>query len=106
MPLRALPWSLAFNRRNADTPVPNFSLPGLDQFANIVIVNDLNLNIGPDVSAPQAGIQNVYQIADNLSWNKGPHDLKFGFDGRDLIAASTFISAAGATTNGPLCKST
>jgi hypothetical protein len=82
---------LAFNRRNADTPVPNFSLPGLDQFPNIVIVNDLNLNIGPDVNAPQAGIQNVYQFADNLSWNKGHHDLKFGFDGRDLIAASTFI---------------
>ena len=82
---------LAFNRRNADTPVPNLSLPGLDQFPNIVIVNDLNLNIGPDVSAPQAGIQNVYQLADNFSWIKGRHDLKFGFDGRDLIAASTFI---------------
>ena len=82
---------LAFNRRNADTPVPNFSLPGLDQFPNIVIVNDLNLNIGPDVNAPQAGIQNVYQIADNVSWTRGRHDLKFGFDGRDLIAASTFI---------------
>jgi len=82
---------LAFNRRNADTPVPNFTLPGLDQFPQIVIVNDLNLNIGPDPNAPQAGIQTVYQIADNVSWTKGRHDFKFGLDGRDLIAASTFI---------------
>jgi hypothetical protein len=49
------------------------------------------LNIGPDPNAPQAGIQNVYQLADNVSWTKGRHDFKFGFDGRDLIAASTFI---------------
>jgi hypothetical protein len=82
---------LAFNRYNDNIVVPDFKFPGLDQFPNIVIVNDLNLNIGPDANAPQATIQSVYQIADNLSWVKGRHTLKFGFDGRDLIAASTFI---------------
>src|SRR5437763_4705301 len=52
---------------------------------------DLNLNIGPDPNGPQATLQTTYQLVDNVSWNKGRHDLKFGFDGRDLIAASTFI---------------
>jgi hypothetical protein len=82
---------LAFNRFNQDTQVPTPSYPGLDVFPNVVIRNDLNLNIGPDPNGPQATLQTTYQIVDNVSWNKGKHDLKFGFDGRDLIAASTFI---------------
>src|SRR5205823_10889999 len=71
--------------------VPDFKYPGLDVFPNIQIQDDLNVQIGPHTSAPQATIQNVYQITDNVSWVKGRHDLKFGFDGRDNIAASTFI---------------
>ena len=82
---------VAFNRYNDDIQVPNFSYPGLDVFPNVVIRNDLNLNIGPDPNGPQATVQTTYQIVDNVSWTKGKHDLKFGFDGRDLIAASTFI---------------
>ncbi len=82
---------LAFNRFNSDTQVPNFSYPGLDVFPNVVMRTDLNLNIGPDPNGPQAQVQTVYQIVDNVTWVKGKHDFKFGFDGRDLIAASTFI---------------
>ncbi len=82
---------LAFNRYNSDTQIPNSTYPGLDVFPNVVMRNDLNLNIGPDPNGPQGTLQTTYQIVDNVSWNKGRHDLKFGFDGRSLIAASTFI---------------
>ena len=82
---------LAFNRYNDDIQVPDFAFPGLDAFPNIVIRDDLNLNIGPNPNGPQATIQTTYQIVDNVSWQKGRHELKFGFDGRSLIAASTFI---------------
>lgn len=82
---------LAYNRYNDSSPVPNFSYPGLDVFPNIQIQNDLSVQIGPFTSGPQATIQNTYQIVDNVSWNHGRHDLKFGFDGRKLISASTFI---------------
>ncbi len=82
---------LAFNRYNDNIIVPDFSYPGLDVFPNVAARNDLNLNIGPDPNGPQATLQTTYQIVDNVSWIKGKHDLKFGFDGRDLIAASTFI---------------
>jgi hypothetical protein len=51
----------------------------------------LNVQIGPQPNGPQATIQTTYQINDNVSWTKGRHDFKFGFDGRSLIAASTFI---------------
>src|SRR5215467_13441861 len=82
---------LAGSRYNSDVPTPNISYPGLDVFPNIVIRNDLKLQIGPNPVAPQAQLQTTYQIIDNLSWIKGRHDLKFGFDGRDLIAGSTFV---------------
>lgn len=82
---------LAFNRYNANTPLPNAQFPGLDQFPNIVIYNDLGVQLGPDPNAPQATVQSTYELVDNLSWVKGRHDVKFGVDLRDQIAASTFI---------------
>jgi len=82
---------LAFNRYNDNIAVPDFKYPGLDVFPNIQIADDLNVQLGPNPNGPQATIQTTYQINDNVSWTKGKHDFKFGFDGRSLIAASTFI---------------
>jgi len=82
---------LAYNRFNDDIAVPATQFPGLDMFPNIV-VRDLGTQIGPDVNSPQNVVQNTYQIADNLTWIKGKHSLKFGFDGRDLISSINFIS--------------
>jgi hypothetical protein len=82
---------LAYNRFDNNNQAPNISYPGLDQFPNIVIYNDLGAQIGPDPNAPQAIAQNSYQLIDNLSWVKGRHDLKFGVDARDQIAGNTFI---------------
>jgi hypothetical protein len=82
---------LAYNRYNDNISIPDFQYPGLDIFPNIQIQNDLNVQIGPNPNAPQATVQNVYQVTDNISWTRGRHDLKFGADWRDLIAASTFI---------------
>ena len=80
---------LGYNRTNNTTPAGNFQFPGLDSFPNIQ-VSDLNLQIGPDPNAPQFGIQNTYQLVDNVSWIKGRHTFKFGFDGRKLIAPQVF----------------
>ncbi len=82
---------LAYNRFDNNTQSPNVPYPGLDQFPNIVIYNDLGVQLGPDPNAPQTTAQNTYQLIDNLSWVKGRHDLKFGFDARDQIAGNTFI---------------
>lgn len=80
---------LGYNRYNNTTPAGNFQYPGLDSFPNIQ-VSDLNLQIGPDPNAPQFTIQNTYQLVDNVSWIKGRHTFKFGFDGRKLIAPQVF----------------
>ncbi len=85
---------LAYNRFNQNVPIPsNLKFPGLDQFPNLTF-SDLSLQMGPNPNAPQASINNTYQLVENLSWTKGRHDLKFGVDARDLIAASTFIQRA------------
>jgi hypothetical protein len=83
---------LAFNRFSQFYTVPsNLKYPGLDVFPNITFDTDLGLNIGPDGNAPQYSIQNTYQLVDNLSWTKGKHTIKFGFDGRNVISPQHFI---------------
>src|SRR5579864_6206240 len=82
---------LAYNRFNDNIAAPAIQFPGLDMFPNIVL-RDLGTQIGPDINAPQVVIQNTYQFADNLTWIKGNHSLKFGFDGRDNTAGINFIS--------------
>ncbi|HEY4364189.1 MAG TPA: carboxypeptidase regulatory-like domain-containing protein [Bryobacteraceae bacterium] len=82
---------LAYNRFDSNTTIPNAAYPGLSAFPNLVIGELNGMQLGPDPTGPQANIQNIYQLSDNLSWVKGKHDLKFGFDARDMIAGSTFV---------------
>ena len=78
-----------YNRNNAFTAVPNTPFPGLDVFPNITI-NELNVNVGPDPNGPQGGIQNIYELTNNLSYTHGKHSFKFGFDGQDSISPQVF----------------
>jgi hypothetical protein len=80
---------LGFNRYSNNYPAGNFKWPGLDQYPNINIF-DLNAQLGPDGNAPQGGAQNQYQITNNVSWTKGKHSLKFGFDGWKQISPQSF----------------
>jgi hypothetical protein len=47
--------------------------------------------IGLAVNLPQFRFNNTYQILDNLSWSKGSHSLKFGFDFRRVQVKSLFL---------------
>jgi hypothetical protein len=78
-----------FNDRRSVQSGQNF--PGLDVFPTIGLTNDLNLVLGPFTDAPQATTQNTYQVVDNMTWNVGRHDIKFGFDGRDAISSMDFV---------------
>ena len=79
-----------YNRYNDDIPAGNFQFPGLDVFPNITIEDDLNLQLGPFSDAPQSTVINTYQLIDNVSWTKGPHSMKFGWEGRKYIAPQFF----------------
>jgi hypothetical protein len=81
---------LGYNRYNNSTPAGNFKFPGLDSFPNLQPDDNLGLQLGPDGNAPQFTIQNLYQLTDNVSWTKGRHQFKFGFDGRKYISPQSF----------------
>ena len=80
---------LGYNRYSQNYPAGNFKYPGLDQFPNVEIF-ELGAQLGPDPNAPQFGIQNLYQLADNVSWTRGKHTFKFGFDGWKQISPQSF----------------
>jgi Carboxypeptidase regulatory-like domain len=81
---------IGFNRFTQSFNGGNFNYPGLDSFPNLQI-NDLNqLQIGPDPNAPQSANQNTYQATEAMTWTKGAHTLKFGVEGRKIIAPQTF----------------
>lgn len=81
---------IGFNRYYNSTPSGNYSFPGLDAFPTIYIYDQGFSQYGPDGNAPQSTIQNLYQFTDNLSWTKGKHTMRFGFDGRKYISPQSF----------------
>jgi Carboxypeptidase regulatory-like domain len=80
---------IAFRRSVGNFPVSDITFPGLNVFPNIQL-DDLGVNIGPNPNSPQTGIENNYQIVNNLTWIKGNHSFKFGGDFRILISPQTF----------------
>lgn len=84
---------IGFNRFTQNFIVGPQSYPGLDQFPNLEFYDtsgNITTQIGPDPNAPQFTIQNLYQITDNVSYTKGKHTLKIGFDGRKYISPQGF----------------
>jgi outer membrane receptor protein involved in Fe transport len=81
---------LGFNRYFNNTPSGNIAYPGLDSFPSLYIYDQDGLEYGPDGNAPQSTIQNLYQFTDNVSWVKGNHTIKIGFDGRKYISPQSF----------------
>jgi len=85
---------LGFNHEIATTPAGNFKFPGLDAFPNLQFADLGGLQIGPDSVSPQSTAQNTYQLTDNVSWTKGTHTIRIGFDGRRYITPTQFEQAA------------
>ena len=82
---------LAFTRSSDNLPAGDFEFPGLDSFPNITIEQDLDIQIGPYNVSPQRGVQNTYQIVNNVTFIRGRHTLKFGADVRRNITSELFV---------------
>jgi len=88
---------IGFNRYANSTVVGPQTYPGLDSFPNLEfsdLSGSVTAQIGPDPNAPQFTIQNLYQLTDNVSYTKGKHTLKIGFDGRKYISPQGFTQRA------------
>lgn len=68
----------------------NFTFPGLDQFPNLQFADLNGLQVGPDPNAPQFTVQGTYQLTDNVSWNKGNHNIKIGVEWLKYISPQSF----------------
>ncbi len=80
---------MGYNRFYNITAAPG-TFPGMNTFPNIII-DDLNVDIGPDDTAPQSLIQDTYQGSDSVLWNKGRHAIKAGFEFRDVISPQVIV---------------
>lgn len=85
---------VGFNRFEQLIVVGPQKFPGLDSFPNLTFFDQGNFSIGPDGNAPQFTIQNLYQLTDNVSYTKGRHTVKLGFDGRKYISPQGFTQRA------------
>jgi hypothetical protein len=81
---------IGYNREYSITPVAGPTFPGLGVFPDLVFY-DADIDIGPDPNGPQSGIQNLYQVTNNITYTKGKHTMKFGVDGRKYISPQNFI---------------
>ncbi|HMF75921.1 MAG TPA: TonB-dependent receptor [Bryobacteraceae bacterium] len=77
-------------RSNSQQGIPAGNLPTPAQLGTGIISDDptgpplvglqgSNLNLGYNPNGPTTRIDNTYNFADNLSWTRGNHNLKFGF---------------------------
>jgi len=83
---------VGFNRYYNVTPVGNTPFSSaVPDFPNLTFIDLGQLNVGPDPNGPQSTIQNTYQFSDAVSWTKGRHSAKFGFEGRKIISPQFFI---------------
>ena len=85
---------VGFNRYTNTLTAGNFTYPGLDQFPTFQFYDQGFITVGPDGNAPQFTIQNLYQATDNISYVKGKHTFKIGFDGRKYISPQGFTQRA------------
>ena len=85
---------LGFNRYSNTLGAGNFTYPGLDQFPTFQFYDQGDITVGPDGNAPAFTIQNLYQATDNISYVKGKHTFKIGFDGRKYISPQGFTQRA------------
>jgi hypothetical protein len=90
-PMISNEFRVGYNRVANDYGVPNLKFPGLDAFPNLTIDDLGGINLGPAPNNPQYGVQNTYQVVNNLTWIKGDHTLKLGVEGRKSISPQKFI---------------
>ena len=112
---------LTFNRvSNGDFPqgqgasinrqlgLPELSTNPRDWGLTLISVNGFS-PIGDEPTSPEHGTTNTYQIADNATWTRGRHLVKFGFDLRLLqqnayrdIESRGFFNFTGLLLGNPL----
>lgn len=80
---------VGYNRSGDDRSSGSLQFPGLDAFPNLQF-NDLSLGMGPFFIYPQVNRTGVYQASNTLTWMKGAHAVKAGYDVRKVNGTFSF----------------
>ena len=81
-------YSRNYNRRSA----PDFTYPGLDSFPTLAFDDIRGLQLGANPANPNGQIQDELQLSDTITATRGRHTLKIGYDFRDIILSTSFVS--------------
>jgi hypothetical protein len=81
-------YSRNYNRRSA----PNLTYPGLDSFPTLSFDDMVGLQLGANPANPNGQIQDELQLSDAITLTRGRHTLKFGYDFRDILLSTSFVS--------------
>lgn len=82
---------LAYSRNNNRRPAGDFTFPGLDTFPAILF-DDLGLQLGANPNFPNGQVQGSLQVADTITRTLSRHTIKAGYDFRDVILTTSFVS--------------
>lgn len=72
---------LAYHRQTTNFAVVNSAAQNIPN----IVIGEIPLNIGPPGSVPSGSFNDIYQLMDDVSWQKGRHLFKFGVDLRNNI---------------------
>ncbi len=75
---------LAYHRQTTNFAVVN---PAAQNIPNIIL-GQIPLQIGPPGSVPSGSFNDIYQLLDDVSWQKGKHLFKFGVDLQNNIVTA------------------
>lgn len=81
----------AFSRNDGRRRAGDFKFGNLDTFPTLYF-QDVGLQLGPDPSIPNGQIQDELQLSDSISKTFQRHTLKVGYDFRDIILSTSFVS--------------
>ena len=81
----------AYSRNDNRRTAGSFTFPGLDSFPTLFF-RDLGLQLGPNPNVPNGQVQGELQLADSISHTLGRHTIKAGYDFRDIILTTSFVS--------------
>jgi hypothetical protein len=86
---------LAYHRQITDFVVVNSAAQNIPN----IVIGQIPLQIGPPGAVPSGSFNDVYQLLDDVSWQKGRHLFKFGVDLRNNIVTHISNVAPRGTYN-------
>jgi hypothetical protein len=86
----------SFAPKNATTPAEigftaNFVANPTFAGPPFIFLDDRGLRLGNTFQGPQSRASSNFQLQDSVSWVKGDHRFKFGFDGTKYLQDQTFL---------------